>query len=469
MQGVKVVLAVLENGRYSLLAQADGTPSSVGGTHAPNHIAYNLKFQSSELVERAGERVYVFAFANSPANLNIADALENGTLSIEDADKAAIWAKRAFFMTNYSITSRSLPVSGEMSKYDENNPFDLGVVEIERVSSRFDFRATNNNVYPIKEVSETAPVKANVVLKGMAMVNIAKEYYVLPRTSKDTDPANAVICAPETPNNYVVSPNQAFKLNPVWANSATYFFNNNGTFVDGFDFETLTYTSVESVLGNDEDNDENWNAGEGVDKTGYRIWRYATENTVLGIDEQVHGISTGVYFKTVLEAAEGNDDLKAAMEAKSPLYALNGVLYGDKAAVEKYIENNKVSTLAEEWAKAAVADNVDANGDLLGHGDSNITIYRADANGDYAMYYCYYNRHNNNGDNNVMGPMEFAPVRNNVYKLAVTNIMRYGHPGKPGDDPDPENPPTPNETPETWFTVELHVLPWVVRVNNIEF
>ncbi len=47
--------------------------------------------------------------------------------------------------------------------------------------------------------------------------------------------------------------------------------------------------------------------------------------------------------------------------------------------------------------------------------------------------------------------------------------MRYGHPGKPGDDPDPENPPTPNETPETWFTVELHVLPWVVRVNNIEF
>ena len=41
---------------------------------------------------------------------------------------------------------------------------------------------------------------------------------------------------------------------------------------------------------------------------------------------------------------------------------------------------------------------------------------------DYEMYYCYWNRHNDNNDPNLMGPMEFAVVRNNVYKLMVNKI-----------------------------------------------
>ena len=63
--------------------------------------------------------------------------------------------------------------------------------------------------------------------------------------------------------------------------------------------------------------------------------------------------------------------------------------------------------------------------------------------------------------------MEFSTVRNNVYKLAVTNILEFGHPGDPKDDPDPENPEDPDETPKTYFRVQVKVLPWVVRVNNI--
>lgn len=83
------------------------------------------------------------------------------------------------------------------------------------------------------------------------------------------------------------------------------------------------------------------------------------------------------------------------------------------------------------------------------------------------MYYAYYNRHNDNGNNTVMGAMEFSVVRNNVYKIAVQNILEFGHPGKPGDDPDPEDPNDPDESPKTYFRVQVQVLPWVVRVNNI--
>lgn len=87
----------------------------------------------------------------------------------------------------------------------------------------------------------------------------------------------------------------------------------------------------------------------------------------------------------------------------------------------------------------------------------------------YYFYYYYKNRHNDNLDNGTMGAMEFATVRNNVYKLAVTNIASLGHPRIPENDPDKPTPDTPDESDDIYITVTCRVLPWVVRVNNIEF
>ena len=71
-----------------------------------------------------------------------------------------------------------------------------------------------------------------------------------------------------------------------------------------------------------------------------------------------------------------------------------------------------------------------------------------------------------------MGKMEFAVVRNNVYKLCVDSIKKFGHPD-PTDpdpvDPDPVDPNDPDEEGEYYFQVTVKVLPWVVRVNHIEF
>lgn len=68
-----------------------------------------------------------------------------------------------------------------------------------------------------------------------------------------------------------------------------------------------------------------------------------------------------------------------------------------------------------------------------------------------------------------MEQMEFAVVRNNVYKMAVTKINRLGHPRLSENDPDPVDPDDPNETGNVYISVSVEVLPWVVRVNDIEF
>lgn len=87
----------------------------------------------------------------------------------------------------------------------------------------------------------------------------------------------------------------------------------------------------------------------------------------------------------------------------------------------------------------------------------------------YYCYYYYWNRHNDNGRAGIMGPMEFAVVRNNVYKLAVTKIAKLGHPRLPENDPEKPDPKTPDETSDVYLTVDAKVIPWVVRVNDIVF
>lgn len=105
--------------------------------------------------------------------------------------------------------------------------------------------------------------------------------------------------------------------------------------------------------------------------------------------------------------------------------------------------------------------------------NANFTLYQSSDDSEdgpgYYCYYYYYNRHNNNGDNGVMGAMEFGVVRNNVYKLAVTKISQLGHPRIPENDPDSPDPDDPDESDDIYITVTCRVLPWVVRINNIEF
>ena len=122
----------------------------------------------------------------------------------------------------------------------------------------------------------------------------------------------------------------------------------------------------------------------------------------------------------------------------------------------KTLQGEGLTTLAQDLHNYLVAQ--------------NFTIYKRNSPTDnFYCYYIYWNRHNNNGDETLMGPMEFATVRNNVYKLRVTGINKLGHPGDPNDDPDPNKPDDPDEKDHLYMNVECKVLPWEVRINDIIF
>lgn len=467
-----------------------------------------------------------------------------------------IWSPNSFLMTNAKSFTTSFPddIDDWEEFADKDHPYQLdekkndgtalSPIYVERAAARFDFRdgsknlegaGPNNNTYPLLvkisgginedgEVAYETKNYFNIKLTRMALVNMSKQFYYLRRVSSKGMDDGAIIGGPETPASgatpYVVDTDAAQKSEEkgiVPGNGtigkAGYHFNFR-LYSDVADQTTGKYAyamnnwyvdNISEVLGSDKTNDTWTNDTYGGQ---YKIWRYVTENTIPGIDQQKTIQSVGIIFKGSILMGEDlqnmtetdfennkliSKSVKDALEnvnEKSPvLYSFNNILYVgieelvqaahangpgsplwqavtatlnefDGLTIEEYLENSS-SSVDEETFNIKVPV----------HG---VTVYVASNEGDddgwgYYCYYFYWNRHNDNLKSGRMGEMEFATVRNNVYKLAVTGISQFGHPRDPNHDPDPVEPEDPDEDPTDYIQVQVEVLPWVVRVNNIEF
>lgn len=548
-----------------------------------------------------------------------------------------IWNDNAFLMTNALIAEREIPGSLILWNYytSQDNPFKLsennsqvginngnsnsrGNIKVERASARFDFRDASplgkfeyNVIYLDADKKEIPLV--NVVLGKMALVNFNKKFYFLPHTvgAATNDGQTAVIdtesilngiCQPEEKWSYnnlggVMSPYGNYVLDAEWEwKNDTYnafkegvtppptypysfdehfcypFFNNDGT-IDNTETDRWLTSLCEDVVAASKEDDNKWTTEGSTDK-GYKIWKYAPENTIPSVNGQINSLSTGVVFKAKMKATSDaltstDEDTRALANkinntdkslgdsyADDILYAFGGRIFRTwenvrKAAIEAAapkitwtIDDEK--TGAGHWELSEINRTNSLYKAVFGNdggcGDFKFTYVEKDANGNvitdekgdpikhegviadtkptlantanaawtawandgkkpegalkeafkaavtkaeftiyqssydeelggwgYYCYYYYWNRHNDNLNNGVMGPMEFAVVRNNVYKLAVTKISRLGHPRISENDPDKPTPGTPDEKEDVYLTVTAEVLPWVVRVNNIEF
>lgn len=402
---------------------------------------------------------------------NVAFNLDASTTHNADDLTSNIAKENAFVMTNADDDNET-SIPSDLSPYTvESNPFNLGTFNLERTAARFDYGQykTDNKYTVITNTQNEAVV--DIQLTDIALVNLSKSYYHFRRVSLEGTSTNWIVGGDETANNYVVDTDWQLKVDAV---------NNVNSLPANFiyplkanDESGLTWTALSSIS-----TEDNYDSGD----LTYKVWRYATENTIPAdpTKNQINAASTGVVFRAkLLPGTAASEGLAGVINAaKEPIYLFQNTLYGTWEMVEAAVKaNDKLVALYNAVNTVKTADGKLDAAKLAAAGFTQYSPRDINADGTadgyYTTYY-YWNRHNDNNDNTVMGPMEFAVVRNNVYKLAVTKISRLGHPynpdpENPDPDPDPIDPTDPDEEIEYYFQVSVKVLPWIVRINNIEF
>ena len=414
-------------GPSSTVVAANVTPT------AANVSTYVAKFDTKALEAGKTYKVYIYANCSAPAAVDVN--------AVSEASVAEMTADNKFWMTNaYDAADVTLP--SDLAVYTQpNTPLSLGSHTVERSMARFDYKAKNtDNVYDMG-------AGLRLTLTEAALINQSKAHYVFRRvTTSDTD-NTPVVGGIETPNNWVIDTD--------WESKTRAGFNAQLKVPASW-----SWTSLSSLR-----TDDNYDGD-------YKIWCYAKENTVPSIAAQKHDVSTGVVFKAEITAGEtASAEVKAALASGKRIYVFNNKLYGTWADVKTAAVAGTDANLQAAYNQAAAGLEADVEPAAAAAAAAGFTGYSA-VDGKYYTYYYYWNRHNDNLDPYKMGIMEYAVVRNNVYKLCVDSISKFGHPDptNPTDpDPDPVKPDVPDESVNYYFTVTVKVLPWTVRINNIEF
>ena len=414
----------------------------------------------------AGEKYLVYIYANCSASQNL-DATSKASIEeITGISGTGDGKTGKFWMTN-AYTATEVTVD-ELST-DSTKPTMLGTHFVERSMARFDYMAVKDgNVYTLTDEKNNG---IKVTLTHAAIINQSREFYLLRHATKSgntlgTNNSNVVIGYPEIASNYVVDTDWTAKSTAFNSNPKDY-----STIVGNFDYhlstpEDWSWKSLSSFTEEDNDNLPGTAGGAtGITPShstygDYKIFGYVKENTLPDVNSQVNGMSTGVVFKG--QITDNGIDGVITTAAGKDIYMFDGKLYGVWANV---VEAAKTSEVLKYYVDKF--DETIESSEYAALASAGFTRYSAEKDGNYYAYYYYWNRHNDNEDNKAMGAMEFAVVRNNVYKLCVDYITKLGHPTPGAPDPDPVDPEDPNESGEYYFGVSVKVVPWVVRVNHI--
>ena len=167
---------------------------------------------------------------------------------------------------------------------------------------------------------------------------------------------------------------------------------------------------------------------------------YAFENAT-AVDMQKHGYSTSITFKATATYKAGNNAKFTGYTYKNAIYKTWEDLQGANPEIGTYpTATQEGKTIDEQLTELGIAE------------------YR-----DGVCYYTTQIKHFDNNLPNVMGNMEFAIVRNNIYSLQVSTLSNLG------DAIIDNNPDVDNEKGEGYINLAVKIMPWVVRYNQIEF
>ena len=331
------------------------------------------------------------------------------------------------------MTNRASENAGTVITNNQENTDNVVSITLERVLARIDIAKSADS---FQMTDDNGKQYATVTLNGHYIVNLPKYYYMYRHTAVLTNMdvpgwnINEHFGNVNDVNGYVIDP---------------YFFSKK---IDASNF-TNADKYYEHFFGDySNPNAIAWIAFNPAASTPNYKTSYCLENCTLA-PAQKNGYSTGVIFKAKLEpysnvyhlAANGN------MELLTDQTRYPDVLY---------YYNYKFYDSAEALAAAIGVTTISG---------TNLDLYQAHkyekGEDGYTCYYTYWIRHLDNFKPTNMGVMEFAIVRNNLYRMLITNVSGLGN------NTVTVNPDTPDEG-ETYLKVVLNVKPWIVRdLTNI--
>lgn len=354
-------------------------------------------------------------------------------------------------------------------------------VNVERMAARLDYKAEAS--YPC---TDPAYPNATVEITGAALVNnLTAGSYIIKRVADDVNGTNLSYLGDETADendaatNYVLDPWTASKNGNLYG---TWFMNGSS--------------------------DPNWWAGYVQPGTpvsdGAETWQrigYTLENTTAA-DAAGSDYSTGVVFKAkfnpqgVANYTEGEtffaygtkiyasmedmmagfygskfDDLdnitSCATWGDVKQFITSTLLTNDPSGYNKYLEGlaegkddsetvSDASSLTwSNYMKNECGYSKDENGKVVLDQNDKVTRIALQPYGtrtyeDATCYYTWWVRHSNDNDDTKKGIMEYAIVRNNIYKLTVNSVYSLG-----GEVPEEES-----------LIVDVYVNDWLLLDNE---
>lgn len=402
---------------------------------------------------------------------------------VRDHIQTTAWTVSGSDYSDFVMTSAA-DATLTLNSNPESDPA-KATVNVERMAARLDYKA--EAPYPCTDPAYTG---ATVKITGAALVNnLTAGSYLLKRVADDVNGNNLSYLGDETADengaatNYVLDPWTAAKKSA------------NSNFTIGGETKTAEDLYGE-WFGNISQNPNYWAAyvQPGTEVTvGTEKWQrigYTLENTTAA-EEAGKRYSTGVVFKAKFHPAKVTSYTNSTYTDGATFFAYGKTLYASmedmmigfyghkfnngfsdieecktwddvKSFIEstllgndpsgyrdyllKQVNDHQGESLTQteltslEWSNYMLNEcgySKDENGKVVLDQNSKVTRNALQSYGtrtyeDATCYYTWWVRHSNDNNDDAKGIMEYAIVRNNIYKLTVESIYSLGDP-VPGD------------------------------------
>lgn len=411
---------------------------------------------------------------------------------VRDYIQTTAWTASGSDYSDFVMTSAADAML-TLNSNPESNPA-TAEVNVERMAARLDYKTTGNYT-----CDDPAYPDATVEITGAALVNnLTAGSYLLKRVADDVNGTNLSYLGNETPDagvqtNYVLDPWTADKKS------------DKNNFTIGGEANKTAKDLYGEWFGNISQDPNHWAAyvqpGTSVSDGWLRIG-YTLENTTAA-DAAGSDYSTGVVFKAKFhpQGVANYTDGETFFEYGTKIYAsmenmmknfygskfdeldalitncttwgdvkqfiTSTLLTNDPSGYNKYLEGlaegkNDTETVADAssltWSKYMKNEcgySKDENGKVVLDQNDKVTRIALKPYGtrtyeDATCYYTWWVRHSNDNDDTKKGIMEYAIVRNNIYKLTVKSVYSLG-----GEVPDDES-----------LIVDVYVNDWLLLDNE---